>query len=136
MKIYHKHVLGLINVDHEREARTKSARYFLNALLSKSLSFVANSTAASCGQLWAGKKTAAKNSKASRPRALETACRRLQISCKTCNRVVVLSSKFYVETGLTTSICPSLILNCGDDNTAKADGIKRSYTNRSKPGKG
>ena len=46
--------------DPEREARTKSEKYFLNALLSRVLSFVANSRAASGGQFCAGRKTETK----------------------------------------------------------------------------
>lgn len=69
--------------DPAREARTKSARYFLNALLSRSRSFVANSCAASGGQFCAGRKTVVKNSYASGPRAFDTAWRKLQISCNT-----------------------------------------------------
>ena len=50
----------LIYDDHERDARTKSARYFLKDLLSKSVSLVANSTAALLGQPCAGRKADAK----------------------------------------------------------------------------
>lgn len=46
--------------DVERDARTKSARYFLNDLLSKSRNFVANSNAASGGQFCDGRNTVAK----------------------------------------------------------------------------
>ena len=72
--------VGMQKSCHEREARMVSARYFLKALLSSSLSFVANSCAASGGQPWAGKKTWVKKSNDSRPLAFETTDKKLQIS--------------------------------------------------------
>jgi hypothetical protein len=46
----------------DRDARTNSEKYFLNALTSSSRIFEAKSSAVSGGQFWDGRKPATKNS--------------------------------------------------------------------------
>lgn len=66
-----------------RDARRKSARYFLKVLLSESRSLAANSTEVSCGQFCDGRNMVAKKSNVSCPRVFETVCRKSQMECRT-----------------------------------------------------
>ncbi len=72
--------------DPARDARTKSVKYLRNAFGSSSRIFVANSAAVADGQFWEGRKTETRKSKASCPLIFEIVCRRLAISCRTCEQ--------------------------------------------------
>src|ERR1700692_71425 len=64
----------------DRDERTKSAKYFRNALLSRSRSLPVNSMAVSSGQPCEGRKADKKKSCASCPLVLQTIWRKLPIS--------------------------------------------------------